>query len=695
MPLKSKHANVVASTKTASPDNERAEAVATRTLTSSPGEVAQPSVSNDAPDDDREHLPTLHVEVAYGSLSQADAPVAVVARYQRLPLAGPAREFDYLLRYWLSRAVELGMIGSGLGEVFQVPLAHRKETGEVNAEELLLVGMGEPGRFNADAFRFLVTNVTIAVKAMRKSRLSTNLIGSRRGELTVDAAARAFIQGFLDGYERCMGILQHLGSERKLFLESFDGDLTIVLVERDDARAKEVLRAFKELCQERGIRNKLALTVADAGKIPILRIKEDDEASDTPPPEDRSTLLRVTCPSVQSGVESDTDLAVFQYSALSQSATVSVREAKVNPYFARRLPDRLREARCATDAARFGRLWANYLIPDEFHGVIESSSHLTLVLDETTACFPWEMVALRGRKDSRFLGPDFELSRLFRTLMSEAPGVAPPLNDELRVLVIADPCSGKLALPCARKEGLAVTEAIRHANDMWRGKANYKFSVTLRLGSHQEQEDPEIALANARKGRKDRDVVESAGPCEPLELLSLILDGNYDVIHYAGHGVFDPKGGRMGWVFEGDCVLSAAEIFRVRRVPRLVFANACFSAATGEVNPHSQRVGLAQAFFARGIQNYIGTGWEVQDQAALDVASWFYRQMLGIVSVEGKEEMYDTAPPATIGRALAAARRAVMDRPSTTWGAYQHYGTANAKLLPFRNRHRRATPVES
>lgn len=692
MSSKTKYAKILPPATTVSRDDGRVAENTTRTLTSAPREIAQSPIPSDVPDERHEHLPTLHVEVACGSLSQADAPVAVIGRYQRLPLAGPAREFDYLLRYWLSRAVELGMIGSGLGELFRVPLGRHKDAGEVKAEELLIVGMGEPGRFSADDLRFFMTNVTIAVKAMRKARLSTSLIGARRGELTVDAAARGFIQGFLDGYERCMGILQHLGSERKQFLESFDGDLTIVMVERDESRAHDVSRAFTELSQERGLRNKLALTVAYAGKIPILRIREDDEGSDMQPTDDRSTLLRVTCPSAQSVPASDNDAAVFQYSALSQSATVSVRETKANPYFARRLPDRIRAARCASDAERFGRLWASYLIPDEFHGVIESSSHLTLVLDETTACFPWEMVALRGRKDSRFLGPDFELSRLFRTVMSEAPGLAPPLNDQLRVLVIADPCSGTLALPCARQEGLAVAEAIRHADDMWRGKANYKFSVTLRLGSHLEAEDPEIARIKARLGRGEHDVVESAEPCEPLELLSLIVDGCYDVIHYAGHGVFDPKGGRMGWVFDGDCVLSAAEIFRVRRVPRLVFANACFSAATGDVDLHSQRVGLAQAFFARGIQNYIGTGWEVQDQAALDVASWFYRQVLGIVPVEGKEQMYDTAPPATLGRALAGARRAVMDRPSTTWGAYQHYGTASAKLLPFRNRRGHAAP---
>ena len=46
----------------------------------------------------------------------------------------------------------------------------------------------------------------------------------------------------------------------------------------------------------------------------------------------------------------------------------------------------------------------------------------------------------------------------------------------------------------------------------------------------------------------------------------------------------------------------------MRQVPRLVFANACFSAVTTNQNEQrGQLVGLAQAFFARGIPNYIGS----------------------------------------------------------------------------------------
>jgi hypothetical protein len=226
--------------------------------------------------------------------------------------------------------------------------------------------------------------------------------------------------------------------------------------------------------------------------------------------------------------------------------------------------------------------------------------------------------------------------------------------------------------------------------------------VTVRIGPERGANHlvEDLKRLGEVKGEEARKVVEDgARGCEPLELLSRIVNGEYDVIHYAGHGIFDPPTGRMGWVFDRDCVLSAEEIFRVRQVPRLVFANACFSGLTNDEGrpprPFGEpQVGLAQAFFARGIQNFIGTGWEVQDQSAQEFARLFYRQVVGIVPVDGEEQKYNTAPPATLGASLAAARQSIMGA-GTTWGAYQHYGHSNAKLLPFRNRDESDAPEAS
>jgi hypothetical protein len=137
-----------------------------------------------------------------------------------------------------------------------------------------------------------------------------------------------------------------------------------------------------------------------------------------------------------------------------------------------------------------------------------------------------------------------------------------------------------------------------------------------------------------------------------------------------------------------DCFLSAQEIFRVRQVPRLVFANACFSAVTTNQNEQrGQLVGLAQAFFARGIPNYIGAGWQVDDACARECARWFYTRVFGLRRPANSNRDSGTAPPATIGVSLPEARRALLNfrKESSSWDAYQHYGRVTDKLLPLPN----------
>jgi hypothetical protein len=378
-----------------------------------------------------------------------DADVAVVGRYRGLPLAGPAIEFDYLLRFWLSRALEMGMIGSGLGELFPIPLEKIRTKRNLRFGEILLVGMGEPGSFGADDLRFLMANVTVPVKSRRKLSFSTSLIGAGRNELSIEGAARGFLDGVLDGYYRCQSILEAMvESEREQFERAFFGEVRILLVEKEEARAKRTREEFERLQTHARVRDRVCLHVgASITSAGMLKTDSLDSSADTPTTDERLTFLRVNCPrptealGVVLPAEPRTDEPmVFQYSALTQMASVSVRELNADPYFVQKLPEKIMGSKTAAQREDFGRLWANYLIPEDLHQVIGGSDHLTLVLDGTTACYPWEMVALPGHRTARFLGIEFQLTRLFRTLFPRVPGIPPPLNNELRVLIIANPC---------------------------------------------------------------------------------------------------------------------------------------------------------------------------------------------------------------------------------------------------------------
>jgi CHAT domain len=634
------------------------------------------------------HDVVIHIEVIWGGYTNVKVPVAICERYEGMALTGPARAFDLLIDSWLTRAVELGIIGSSLGQLFPVHLQRSRESGRVNVEALLMAGMGEPGNFAADDLRYLMSNVTVAIKSMGHQHLTMTLIGTRRNELSVGQAVHGLLVGILDGCERFRAIADTLTYDRARFLEAADQSLFISLVSNDKEKAERILGALEALRDERSIPG-LQLEVA----------RGDDVAPDSLPdaiasdvdPYAPVTLLRVTNSSRASTATAPMastqvgapGFEVFEFSGMSDLAAVTVRENEVNAYLVRELPGRMTSASSLDEQEAVAMFFSNYLIPDDFRKLVERSNDLIIEVDENTAALPWEMAAHKKFSKMGFLGTSVSVSRQFRTLLSPAPGCPPPLNRVHKILLIADPAPGKLSLPHAREEGLAVVEVLDQARKAWAGE--YEFRVTVRIGSRQNAEELEPLLKSLRQRGA---WVVSAEPCDPLKLAVLIVNEHFDVIHYAGHGAFYSKSRRAGWILDQDCFLSAQEIFRVRQVPRLVFANACFSAVTTNQNEQrGQLVGLAQAFFARGIPNYIGTGWQVDDACARECARWFYTRVLGLRRPANDDGVIGTAPPATIGASLLKARQELFEfrKESSSWGAYQHYGRVTDKLLPLPN----------
>ena len=195
----------------------------------------------------------VHVEVIHGGYTNVKVPIAICPRYEGMALAGPAKEFDRQLDSWLTRTVDLGMIGSGLGQLFPIHFQSSQEPKRVKVDALLLVGMGQPGDFAADDLRYLMSNVTVAVKSMRQDGFSTMLIGTRRNELTIGQAVRGFLQGIVDGYARFRVIADAVTFHRDLMRESAENSLRISLVEGDPERAERILEEFRAVAEEGSI----------------------------------------------------------------------------------------------------------------------------------------------------------------------------------------------------------------------------------------------------------------------------------------------------------------------------------------------------------------------------------------------------------------------------------------------------------
>jgi pimeloyl-ACP methyl ester carboxylesterase len=552
----------------------------------------------------------LRLEVVLGDITQVQTPIIVIGHYKGIP---PVHAIDEALEFWISRASARGMIGAELGEVFFVPMPGR----QVAARAVLLAGMGEAGRFARNDLRYLMTNVAYAVATLGVERFASVLIGSGAGNLPRESALRAMLNGIVDALKR---------------LETGERLQQVTLVEHDKGHHDEICALLHQFAADNSIPD-LALEVTGRKLPPLRRRRRAARARPADLPDEPLSGSRMT-------IERDGD--VFRFSALSDTAVIPVREVEVQAGFASGVAEHLMRASTRPEQEKYGRLLNTYLIPEEFHHLIDDDKPLTLILDRSTAMYPWEMASFRGARGTIFFGPQLRLTRQFRTMLSTPPGVAPPVNRTLKVLVIADPArEPELQLPGARQEGREVVKVLH------------------RFKRHHDL---------------DLDIVERIGAleCDPVEILALILNEEFDVIHFAGHGIFDENSpAHSGWVFGKDCIVSAREIFRARRVPRLVFANACFSAAVtpgqaltaAEMN--RQLAGLAEAFFERGILNYIGTGWPVEDLPAVTFATTFYESVL-----QGEP----------LGGALSAARQQILEQ-GPTWGAYQHYGQVAARLL--------------
>lgn len=602
---------------------------------------------------------TLDVGVRFGDVTKIKAPVVVVGHYRGVQPVNAIGAIDAALDHWITRAIKQQMISGALGETFYVPTV-----GRIAAGAVVIGGMGEFGRFAPADLRLLMANVAIGAGAMGFATIASVVIGAGGGSLDRDVALMELLEGFGTG-------LRQLSEEK---VKDYVPLKRLDLVENDPKRFSELIELIFKIADSESLSNlRIRAVKPDASELARARIAARargtkhlprtvrnasppafDEVRITverPHQRDAEVDARTASRSPAPSKDDAPGMTTFRFSALTRTAVVPVREVTIQSQLATDTAEALRTSRTRTEQEKFGRLLYTYLMPEEFQELVDTPSPLKLIVDRSTASFPWEMACFHGRSsqgEPRWLGTDLRLSRQFRTTLLRAPGIIPPLNSRLRVLVIADPAPEReLQLKGARAEGRRVVEILKAANDKKIGDSTLDVDVQHRIG---------------------------AAECEQVEILALLLSGDFDIVHYAGHGDYDPSNpDTTGWVFGFGKRLTARDIFRARKVPRLVFANACFSGVVREgrafaPDEMSQALAtVAHAFFERGVPNFVGSGWPVDDAQALTMADRFYRALIQRKS---------------IGDALAAGRRAIFDEQiESTWGAYQHYGDPNDTLL--------------
>jgi O-acetyl-ADP-ribose deacetylase (regulator of RNase III) len=243
--------------------------------------------------------------------------------------------------------------------------------------------------------------------------------------------------------------------------------------------------------------------------------------------------------------------------------------------------------------------------------------NLLLRLDESVMHIPWEL----AHDSQQFLCRRFNLGRQVVALQA-AGSTAPPPADPPRRLLVAHNPTGDLS--GSEREARLLLSHFDAVRCPW----------TVEALGHERLDPLSLALA-----------MQEA-----------------DIVHFSGHA--DPDEG--GWLLAGGAVFGAERFSRLAHKPRLVFANACYSA--GEGASGRAVLTLGHRFLLAGVQSFVGNLWTVPDVPATTFALAFYDGLLA---------------GGNFGRALRLARERVAELPSAgamAWAGYVFYGDPRWRL---------------
>jgi hypothetical protein len=584
---------------------------------------------------------------------------AIDGREPSLDGAGEPAESDLLLTQYSQR----GTIGGELAQLFL--LDDPRPMGDATDRVIVIAGMGVPGRFGVPELTVLARELCWTLGRMGRRHLATLLIGVGRDNLSMSDAVSAWVRGIKYALT---GVETDAEKRGRRMLQQ------ITFVEIDPRRMIEIDKALRNEAQKLGNKNRMVIHHA-----PLNQTEQDalQQAA-------REYLTKIWAQPATSNQEASPtrvtvglDGQTYRFGAITSTASIPERAVSLDPALVMSANDELAAEGDADRQLQLGQFMERLLLPDDLRPEFATDAPLVMMMDSTTARIHWELlaqldpvqsdgdaVADHDRKYS-FWGTSRGFTRQLRTVFAPPPEPPPPAQRMLRVLVVADPAADD-PLPGAEEEGIAVADLFERFN----------------------------TVHAASKNRIE--VVRLFGPREATrtEVLRHLMMRTYNLVHFAGHCMYDAKTpGASGWIFSGRQRLSANELRRIDRIPKFVFSNACESGITpdrSEKRSVELAPSFAEAFFERGVSNFVCTAWPVDDRAARDFALTLYAGMLGLASSAGAKEgglldsaLYGPGELKPMYKAMRDARCAIADAPNDvrTWGAYQHYGNPYFQLF--------------
>jgi class 3 adenylate cyclase/CHAT domain-containing protein/curli biogenesis system outer membrane secretion channel CsgG len=255
---------------------------------------------------------------------------------------------------------------------------------------------------------------------------------------------------------------------------------------------------------------------------------------------------------------------------------------------------------------------------------------LIISIDDNLVDIPWELL-YDGKS---FLCIRFNMGRLVSTRQRISEATPRTLKLPLKMLVLSNPQGN---LKSAYREGFSIRDKLEYLEN----------SVQINVKSNNITSG--FVMENIR---------------------------NFDILHYSGHADYDSNDpSESGFLLENG-KFSASDIISLIGnipLPSLVFSNACKSGHTDKwtVGEHygKEIYGLANAFLLAGVNHYIGTFWDVQDEPGLYFALAFYSELMRGVM---------------IGEAVRKARQELIRKygeDTIIWASYMLYGDPTSRYV--------------
>jgi hypothetical protein len=618
-------------------------------------------------------IPAFDVSVVFAGIEETDyfrrdqdSPVDAIAVGHYLGVLPVAAE--EALDKAISQALDLadndwfitqfalrGTIRGELGQPFFLIDPRKMSDG---IERLIAIaGMGMPGSFGVPELKILARELAWALGRFGKRHLATVVIGSGNGNLPIAEAIPAWIDGIR---QAITGLLEHQHGKLQHLTFVENDPLRVRLIEDAIVAEQSRLKGTLDLRYTRMNDGMRTMLLAESLKREQQKVEAqfDNTHGQLGARNKEPIPTRITVWQHES---------TYFFAALTEGASIPERPIEVDPELVNEVCDVLAREADMRKQFEHGQFLAHLLLPEDLRRIVFSSMPVVMMLDAKTAGIPWELMAQpdidshtrnNGSRQSKsndrayldlYLSMGRGFTRQLRTTFSPAPEPPPPPKRVMNVLIVSNP--GETSqLQEAEKEGEALKELFEKFNDEYK-TSGYKFDV--------------LPLISPKKAKR----------WMVLEELTL---RPYDILHFAGHGMYDPANPTSsGWIFSGDTKITANELSRIGRLPKFVFSNACESGKhPGEASgrkPTFSAPTFLEAFFSRGISNLICTAWRVRDDAAHHFALGLYSNLIGLRKTD---QGYKRIRSQSVCMAMKAARNelAATSEGELCWGAYQHYG---------------------